>query len=448
MLATGPYDVAVRRLLVIAAAALLLAGCTGSKAPAVQVGEVTRATVTEVVDAPGTITAKATSTVSAPADGTVAALLVADGATVTKGTLLARIDSPAAQDRLQQARSARAAASTRVRVPQADLGPLQDQLDAAADGAFEAARSAAAQVPDPVARQAVLDAVAAAEARYRTAAAAARSVAGSVAAGASGLGSALDALGSGQRAQADALLQAAQATVEALTVTAPQDGVVTFGAGAPAPAGGGLGSLLGQLPAGLASGVPVTGATAPQTSTALAVGAPVTSGSPLLTVTDVSGLGVSAEVDETDVLLVRPGVPAGVELDAVPGATYDASVASVDVTPTAGSGGGVTYRVRLTLTPGTSPDGGPSPQPRPGMSAVVDLRVREAVGAVSVPSAAVLRDGAKDAVFVQEGGAYRRREVVLGAQGSDRVEVVRGLQVGERVVTRDADRLRDGQRTA
>ena len=419
----------MRRLLVLPAVVLpvvvlLTAGCTGSSAARVQTDEVVRATVTEVVNAPGRITAKATSTVTAPADGTVAALLVPDGATVTKGTILLRLDSPAAQQRLAQARSAKAAAATRPRVPQADLSPLQDQLDAAADGAFAAARAAAAQVPDPTARQGVLDAVAAAEARYRGAATAARSITGSVSAGASGLGSALDALGSSQRLQADALLQAAQTTVEALTVTAPQDGVVTYGAGggaAPA-APGGLSGLLGQLPAGLAGALPSTGSPS-ATSAALAVGGPVASGAPMLTVTDVSGLGVTADVDETDILLVRPGVPAGVQLDAVPGAAYDAAVASVD--------------------------GAPSPQPRPGMSAVVDLRVREAVNAVSVPSSAVLRDGAKAAVFIQDGtgggAVLRRREVVLGAQGSDRVEVVSGLEVGQRIVSRDADRLRDGQ---
>ena len=40
----------------------------------------------------------------------------------------------------------------------------------------------------------------------------------------------------------------------------------------------------------------------------------------MLTITDTSTLTLRAEVDETDVLLVRKGVKADVELDAVPGA--------------------------------------------------------------------------------------------------------------------------------
>lgn len=435
----------------LVAASLLLAGCSGPEPDPVQVAEVVRATVTEVVDAPGTVTARASSTLSAPADGTVEAVLVADGTAVTRGTLLVRLASPAAQERLRQARSARAAASgAQVPVPQADLGPLQDQLDEAAAAAFSTARDAAAAVPDETARAASLAAVATAEARYAATAAAARRVTASVAAGTAGVGEALAALGSSQRLQADALVRAAQATVDALTVVAPQDGVVTYGGPAAPGSGGGLEGLLGALPPGLAAGLPAGAAPAPaaRTSTDLAVGVPVSAGSPLLTVTDVSELGVSAEVDETDVLLVRPGVPATVELDALPDRPLPATVAAVDVTPSPAGSGGVTYRVRLVLTEvAAEPAGGrpPAPRPLPGMSAVVDLQVREAVGAVSVPSAAVVRDGPREAVFVQVDGVYRRREVQLGAQGSDRVEVLAGLQVGERVVTRDADRLRDGQ---
>ena len=81
----------------------------------------------------------------------------------------------------------------------------------------------------------------------------------------------------------------------------------------------------------------------------------MTSGQPILTVTDTSTLSLTAQVDETDVLLVQAGVPASAELDAVPDATYDAAVTSIDPTPTTSSRGGVTYVVRLSLGRGTAP---------------------------------------------------------------------------------------------
>lgn len=450
--APAPYAVQVKVLVAaLLPVALLAAGCSGDEAPQVLVEPVSRATVREVVDAPGTITAKATSTVTAPADATVAQLTVRDGATVAKGAVLVRLDSPAAQERLRQARQAQVAAQARVELPQTDLEPLQDNLDDAAHDALDAAREAAAKVPDLAVRKQLLARIADARARYRTAASTTRDAVGSVGEGVGSLEEALNAVGNGQRTQAAALVATAQATVDALVVQAPQAGVVTFGATGGGSAAPDLGGLVEQLPEelrGQAEGALGGGAApAPQTAQ-LAVRVSVGSGDPLLTITDVSSLGVTAEVDETDVLLVRPGVPAGVELDAVPDAEYGGTVTSVDVTPTTTSGGGVSYRVRLALRAGTTLDGRPSPQPRPGMSAVVDLRVREAKAAVSVPSAAIVRDGAADTVFVEADGAYRRREVVLGALGEDRVQVVRGLQVGERVVVSGADRVRDGQQVA
>ncbi|MFZ0160246.1 MAG: efflux RND transporter periplasmic adaptor subunit, partial [Kineosporiaceae bacterium] len=176
------------------------------------------------------------------------------------------------------------------------------------------------------------------------------------------------------------------------------------------------------------------------------VGSPVTAGSALLTITDVSTLSLSASVDETDVLLVRSGVAADVELDAVPGASYAATVRSVDLQPTTSARGGVSYLVRLGLSAGRTDSGAAAPAPRPGMSAVVRLKVRTATDAISVPAAAVFRDGARDAVWVLQDGTARRREVDLGAQGDDLVEVARGLSVGESVVVKGADRVADGQR--
>jgi multidrug efflux pump subunit AcrA (membrane-fusion protein) len=395
---------------------------------------------------------RVTSTVSAPADATVEAVLVEDGAQVRKGDILVRLASPEAQARLRSAQSAQAsAASGRAETPPpADFTAVQAQLDAAAHDSFAAAHRAATGVSDPELRHAAEVQVAEAQARYAAASAAARAAAASLGAGVEGLAGALDSLQAGQQAQAAAAVAGARATVDALTVLAPLDGVVTLG-GVPGAGGSGpdLGSLVSSLPEGVqgAASAAIGGAGAPApttTSTGLAVGSPVSSGQPLLTVTDLTGLTVAAEVDETDVLLVKPGVQATVELDAVPDATYPAAVTAVDVAPTTSSRGGVSYRVRLSLGAGTTADDQPAPSPLPGMSAVVDLQVRTARAALAVPTSAVVRDEGKDVVFVVRDGRALRREVVLGAQGEDLVEVVRGLELGDRVAGRDADRLTDG----
>ena len=449
----APYDVAVK-LLVVPVLVLALAGCSDDGPARVQTAEVARADVAEVVDAPGTVAARAVASVTAPTAATVAEVLVKDGATVAKGAVLVRLSSPAAQDRLRQALAARESASTpEVEVPRVDLGPVQDGLDTAAAQSFAAGKAAAALIPDPAQRAQAAAQVAQAERQYAAASTAARTALAQLGAGADGVDAALAAVAASQRAQADAAVGLARGTVEALTVRAPIAGVVTLGGGgAPAaPGGSDLSGLLAGLPsavqgpAAAALGGGDGGPTGSTVSGGLAVGTQVASGAGLLTVTDLGGLTVTAEVDETDVLLVTVGTRAVVEVDAVPDAQYAATVRAVDLSPTSSAGGGVTYRVRLELGAGTLADERPAPAPRPGMSAVVDLQVRTAKAAVAVPAAAVVRAEGRDAVFVIESGRAVRREVRIGTQGGDLVEVLAGLEPGTQVVVRDADRLTDGQ---
>jgi multidrug efflux pump subunit AcrA (membrane-fusion protein) len=443
------------------AAAALLAGCSGGGGGGVVVGTVGRADVKEVVEAPATVVAKASATVAAPANGTVADMRVHDGQVVRTGQVLLEIDSPEAQEQLEQAERANdeAASGSSVTIPPADFSRTQNATDEAARDAFSKAREAAEQIPDKPTRDALLAQVAESEAAYDAARADAVAAVNRFNAGLGSISTALSSLSAAQRAQTEAALALAQRTVDALTVRAPIDGTVTFRASGASAGGSDLSSLLGALPeqaqgeasqlvGGTAPAQPGAGGQAPPARNALTEGMPVSTGASLLTLVDVSDLSLAAEVDETDVLLVKRGVTANVELDAVPGASYSAEVETIDVTPTTSSRGGVSYIVRLSLGGGTTPDGEPAPEPRPGMSAVADLLVRTARNAVSVPASAIVRDGATDTVWLVANGRAERREVRLGAQGEDVVQVLRGLEVGDHVVVRGADQVHSGQKVS
>lgn len=445
----------------VAVAAAMLTGCTGDEAAGVEVAAVGRSTVTEVVEAPATVEARATTTLTSPAAGEVARVFVKDGQRVGAGTLIARISSPETTGRLTQARAqlAQAESSAPGQPSYVSVGAAQTQADTAAHGAFAGARKAAGQIPDPRLRAATLSQVASAERQYALAAAQARSAIAAINSGIGDLSAALASLTAAQRVQAQVAVDAAEKAVEALDVRAPIGGTVQLGGsaatGSTAAAGqGGLDSAVGQLPADVRDrasaalgGGATTGGGGPAIRTVgpVTAGMAVTTGMPLATLVDTSVLSLVAEVDETDVFLVRPGVRARTELDAVPGASYAATVAAVDLSPTSSARGGVSYRVRLGLGAGTLADGNPAPRPRPGMSAVADLRVRTARDAISVPASAVVRDGSRDAVWVRDGRVARRRVVTLGTQGEDVVEVREGLREGELVVVRGADRVREGQ---
>lgn len=406
-------------------------------APDVTMAQVGLSTVTEVVEAPASVTARAATALTSPANGTLASLSVKPGATVEKGQTLAVIDSPEAQSRLAQATQAlQAAKSSQGGSTKVNLGGAQTKLDQAAANAFAHARSAAETIAAPELKAKALAEIAAAEAQYQTVSTGTWQTIKAVERGIASLTSGLKALGAAQIMQAQQAYDLAKATVDALTLKAPIGGVVQLGGAASAPSTqADIGSLLG----GLTGGAPTTsgGSTAGVAGT-VSVGSPVSSGTAIVTIVDTSELGLVAEVDETDVLLVKAGISAEVELDAAPGAKISADVTAIDVLPTANSRGAVAYKVHLVLA-------GSEVTPRPGMSALVRLKVREASDTVSVPAAAVFSADGQDTVWVRsEDGKAVKKRVKVGVSGRDVLQIVEGLRQGEWIVVRGADKVQEG----
>ena len=83
----------------------------------------------------------------------------------------------------------------------------------------------------------------------------------------------------------------------------------------------------------------------------------------------------------------------------------------------------------------------------PASSSTCNCNVRTVKDAVVVPVAAVRHGGTGDYVFVlNDDRTVALRPVTRGQATVDKVQIATGLQVGERVITEGADRLRDGSR--
>ena len=287
------------------------------------------------------------------------------------------IDSPAAERRLDQAARALDAASSGG-VPSgggtAGFTAARQRTDERADKAFTAARDAAARSPTPPSRPRCWLRSRPPSSNTKPPPTRPTPPLRSVQRGVASLSAAVSALGTAQRLQAQQAYDLAEAAVDALTLRAPVSGVVQLG-GTTSGGSSSLTDLLGDPAAAAAAGAPAQAPLA-GVDTAVPRGAVVGAGTPILTIVDTGRLGLAAEVDETDVLLVQAGGTATAELDAATGATYEATVRAVDLLPTTSARGGVSYRVRLTLGKGEYADGRPAPTPRPGMSAIVRLQVR------------------------------------------------------------------------
>ena len=79
-----------------------------------------------------------------------------------------------------------------------------------------------------------------------------------------------------------------------------------------------------------------------------------------------------------------------------------------------------------------------------GTPVQVDIDGEEHRDVLTVPAAAVVREGAETAVFVVSGNKAQRRTVTLGLAGAGQVEIRSGLTAGEQVIVRGQNGLPDG----
>ena len=163
----------------------------------------------------------------------------------------------------------------------------------------------------------------------------------------------------------------------------------------------------------------------------------VTAGSTLATMVRREPLMVRLEVPEKDAASLKPGLPAKVE---VTGEERDYSAILTHVAGAADEGS------RMVAVTGRIDDPGRGAL-RPGAFAQVTIPVGEASGAPVIPQTAVRPSEKGFLAYVVEDGVARERVLTLGLRtATGDVQVLSGLQVGESVVVRGAEALRDGVR--
>jgi membrane fusion protein, copper/silver efflux system len=143
-------------------------------------------------------------------------------------------------------------------------------------------------------------------------------------------------------------------------------------------------------------------------------------------ITDLSRVWVLADAYESDLSRIRLGMPATLALQAFPNRTFSGKVIFIDPVLDPKTR---TAKVRIEFP-------NPKGELKPEMFGEVTLQMPEREG-LSIPADAVIDSGTRKVVFVAIGeGKLQPREVKLGSISGDRVEVISGLEPGDRVVTR------------
>ena len=153
----------------------------------------------------------------------------------------------------------------------------------------------------------------------------------------------------------------------------------------------------------------------------------------LMTVADLSGVWVTASVQEKDIARIYPGQGAKVTLNAYPGEAIDGKVRDVARVLDADTR---TVKTRIVIENRAG-------KFRPNMFARVVLQ-GEAHPAVVVPTTALVQAAFNALVFVEvQPWLFEPRKVTPGPVTADRVEIVQGLKPGERIVVKDGVLLND-----
>jgi RND family efflux transporter MFP subunit len=155
-------------------------------------------------------------------------------------------------------------------------------------------------------------------------------------------------------------------------------------------------------------------------------GAMLAPGTPLFTLVDDSVLEFRAQVASRDLAKVRLGAATRLSIDALPGSRVEGRVARIEPLVDERSR---SFQVVVEV-PG-------QPDLVGGLFARATLRVGEVAGALVVPPAALVRDGADPAVagaFVVRQGKAEKVVVGLGVEAPDGIQVTSGLAAGDVVV--------------
>lgn len=158
-------------------------------------------------------------------------------------------------------------------------------------------------------------------------------------------------------------------------------------------------------------------------------------GPALLVLAQTGTVRVQVDVPEVEAGLVDNGDPATVRVQALRDKVFDGRIARTSWSLHEDNR---SLQVEIDL---------PNDQGelRPGMFAVAQLQLAEAVDALALPAAGVVRDGSQTFACVVRDGKIVRQPIQLGLRSGDEWQVADGLQDDDLVVLARADGLRAGQ---
>ncbi len=157
-------------------------------------------------------------------------------------------------------------------------------------------------------------------------------------------------------------------------------------------------------------------------------GATVRERQSILTIPDMSQMSVKVKIPEAHIKKVKKGMKARVQVEAFPDEELTGEVTKVGVLPDS-QDRWLNPDLKVYLT--TVSIHGSHDWVKPGMTAKVDIQVKQLEDVVYVPLQAIFPDDGKHYCYVGKGPSPERREVQIGDFNGEFIAVTQGIQESE-----------------
>jgi RND family efflux transporter MFP subunit len=212
-----------------------------------------------------------------------------------------------------------------------------------------------------------------------------------------------------KRDQAVYNVQQAERSLEALTLRAPSDGLVTLMSNwrASGPFGGSMPFKPGDR---------------------------AWSGAAIAELPDLSTMEISGRIDETQRGRVQLEQTAMVRVDAIPDKEFTARVARISEIASMDFTGGWPFPRNFSIDFAIATS---DSRLRPGMSANVRIAVDRVARGIIIPAEALFHKSGQSVAYVIRGSKFQERPIEVARRSGDQLLIAKGLQEGERVALRD-----------
>lgn len=154
------------------------------------------------------------------------------------------------------------------------------------------------------------------------------------------------------------------------------------------------------------------------------VGAYVNRGQNLFEIMDISQVLVLINIPEKEMRFVTPGKDVKVRIDAIPGTVFNGSVSTL----------GLEADLKNRSFPAEILLDNSNRQLLPGMMARAEMLTHAEPNEIIIPRYAVLERETNRIVFIEKNGIAIERPVILGTIIKDEVQVLSGLQSGDKLI--------------